>query len=380
MGFTAQLFQRTDYTKKDGTNPIYLRIIINRKKKDYSLNISVLPKHWNGKKDEIKMAATNAVQNNLIIQKKLRKAKEIFFEFQIKDKYLNIYEFDRLFNNDSFNSKCFYEFANKQLELNKGKLAEGTLSTWSTQISKLKRYRKKLDFGQVDIVFLKEYENYMINDLGNNENTIAKSMSFLKNMLNRAKQEGIIDVNVFNESKFEIKKVKGKREYVDLIELEKLEKLLLTDVINESRKNVLRYFLFSCYTGLRYSDVKRLRYKHIENGVLRIRMQKTKNEVEFPLLPQALSFVGSGLSEMQVFNVLTDQPTNRYLKDICKVAGISKHISFHCARHTFATNSLELGVPIQVVKEVLGHTEIKETLTYSRITNKQKEVVVEKWN
>ncbi len=377
MGYSAQLYLRTDYTKKNGTNPIYLRIIINRKKKDYSLNISVLPKHWNSKKDEIKMAANDAIQNNLIIQNNLQKAKDIFFDFQIKDKYLNIFEFDRLFNNASFNSQCFYQFANKQIELESGKFSNGTIGTWKTQVSKLIKFRSQLDFGQLDITFIKEYEAYMIKNLSNNENTVSKSMAFLKNMLNRAITEGIIEKNAFDN--YAIKKIQGKREYLNISEIAILEKLLYSNDINDSKKNVLRYFLFSCYTGLRYSDVKRLKHKHIVDGVLKITTQKTKKTVEFPLLPQALSLVDKGLDEMQVFKVLADQPTNRYLKDICTIAGIKKHISFHCSRHSFATNSVDLGVPLEVVQSILGHSEIRETQTYAKITDRQKQVVIDKW-
>jgi integrase len=379
MGNSTQLFLRKDYTKKDGTNPIYLRVIINREKKDYSLNISVLPKHWNSKKSAIKLAAPISVQSNLLLQKYIQKAKDIIFKHTIEDKYLNLYEFDKLFKSNSFNNKSFYDFVEKQIKTQKGILTPGTLHIYETQLSKLKQFRISLDFGQIDIPFLKEYENYMATTLNNNINTISKSLSFIRNILNKAIQEGIINENIFNKHKYKLRHAQTKREYLTMSEIEKLEKLLVNKELKPNKENVLKYFLFSCYTGLRYGDVKKLKYKDLENNTVRIITEKKKKPVEIPLSQKAIALAGSGLDNLPVFKVLTDQPTNRYLKEICKTAGIKKNISFHCSRHTFATNCVEMGIPIQVVKELLAHSDIKETLIYAKTTLRAKEEAIRKW-
>lgn len=87
-----------------------------------------------------------------------------------------------------------------------------------------------------------------------------------------------------------------------------------------------------------------------------------------------------GFDNQNVFKVLTDQPTNRYLKDIMITAGISKHMSFHCSRHTFGTCSLDFGIPIEVVSKILGHTDIKTTAIYAQIRDGLKEQEMGKWN
>jgi site-specific recombinase XerD len=110
-------------------------------------------------------------------------------------------------------------------------------------------------------------------------------------------------------------------------------------------------------------------------------MGKTKEYITIPLINKAKQLIPEGRFENQtVFKVLSNQPTNRYLKEIISMAVISKQISFHCARHTFATNSLTLGIPIDIVSKVLGHKNLRTTQIYlhyqlDHITNE-----MQKWN
>jgi integrase len=379
MKSSASIFLRKDYQKTDGTNPIYLRIIISGKKKDYSLGVSVLEKHLNAKKYEIKAAHEDSFRFNLLIQKELKKAKDIFFNYAIRDKYLSIPDFDKHYKNDSYNSKSFYNYIEKQIRLHIGKFSEGTIHTYKTQLSKLQKYKPRLEFGHIDVDFIKEYDSYMSCTLENNESTRTKSLKFISQIINKAMVDGIVEENPFKKANIRFKRINSNREYLTLKELEVLEKLLAKSNLTKSKTNVLEYFLFSCYTGLRYSDVKQLRYKNIIDGNISIVTKKTQKKVEIPLIPQAKRFVGKGLPEQKVFRVISDQPTNRYLKVICEDAGIKKHISFHCSRHTFATNCLELGISIEVLKELLGHSELRETLLYAKTTNKKKAEAMRKW-
>jgi integrase len=287
--------------------------------------------------------------------------------------------FDKHYKNDSYNSKSFYNYIEKQIRLHIGKFSEGTIHTYKTQLSKLQKYKPRLEFGHIDVDFIKEYDSYMSCTLENNESTRTKSLKFISQIINKAMVDGIVEENPFKKANIRFKRINSNREYLTLKELEVLEKLLAKSNLTKSKTNVLEYFLFSCYTGLRYSDVKQLRYKNIIDGNISIVTKKTQKKVEIPLIPQAKRFVGKGLPEQKVFRVISDQPTNRYLKVICEDAGIKKHISFHCSRHTFATNCLELGISIEVLKELLGHSELRETLLYAKTTNKKKAEAMRKW-
>jgi integrase len=176
----------------------------------------------------------------------------------------------------------------------------------------------------------------------------------------------------------QISKGKGNREYLSVTELEKLELLYVENNMDSRHLNVLRYFLFVCYTGLRYTDIKNLKYSHIKKRFLNgntidfidLKMHKTGFDVSIPIIKKAHNLMPEKIvSEKPVFRVLSNQKTNEYLKEIIKIAGIDKNITFHSARHTLATTGLELGMPIEVVSKILGHTEIKMTQIYAKVND-----------
>lgn len=206
----------------------------------------------------------------------------------------------------------------------------------------------------------------MRSELKNKVNTIHKSLRFIRTFLNRAKRQGLIKNNVFEN--YRLKTEPSKREYLSIDELQALEALYLKN-LSSGAKNTLHYFLFCCYTGLRYSDVKRLRYKDIRENEIYITMHKTKDVVSIPIIDLATKFIGFGAPNEKIFRVCVSQVANRHLKDIAKLAEINKDISFHCARHTFATFALSKGIPIEVVSKLLGHKEIATTQLYAKIVD-----------
>ena len=217
----------------------------------------------------------------------------------------------------------------------------------------------------------------MKRELGNNENTINKSLSFVKVMINRAINDSAIRTNPIKE--YKLKKIAGTREYLNIQELEKLEKLEFKE-LTKPQRNTLKYFLFSCYTGLRYQDIKDLCFRSINNGMITVIMHKTKEKVTIPVIHKAFQMLGDGFPEQKVFKVYTNQVTNRYLKELMVLALIKKRISFHCARHTFATVCLELGIPLEYVNSLLGHQDLKTTQIYAKILDYKKIEVMKKWD
>ena len=143
-------------------------------------------------------------------------------------------------------------------------------------------------------------------------------------------------------------------------------------------------FLFSCFTGMRYSDIIKLRWKEVEqsNGRTRLvfRQQKTRSQEYMDLNEQAVSLMGERGAEDQLVFPGWEWNTalfNYYLRAWVKSAGIKKRISFHCARHTFATMLLTLGVDIYVVSKLLGHSSVKTTQVYAKIVDEKKQQAVD---
>lgn len=138
-------------------------------------------------------------------------------------------------------------------------------------------------------------------------------------------------------------------------------------------------FIFCCFTGLSYADVKKLRRSEIALGIdggkwIFTKRQKTDTSSHIPILPNALDILSRYKDNPECENrdlvlpVLSNQKMNAYLKEIADVCSIDKHLTFHLARHTFATTiTLSNGVPIETVSKILGHTALKTTQHYAKV-------------
>ena len=154
------------------------------------------------------------------------------------------------------------------------------------------------------------------------------------------------------------------------------------------QSNACKSFLFACYTGLRYQDVRNLRFEDVKKEVhdgkekffIRITMHKTKDPVSIPLIDKAAAMIGEGFKAQKIFRVPTNQVINRYLKEIADLATINKKVTFHVSRHTFATISIIIGTPVEVISKLLGHLNLKTTMIYSKIPDSVKIDYMDRWN
>lgn len=387
---TIKIYPRIDLKKTDERYPIYLRLTIKRERKYYSLGYAIPEPttYWDPETRQMKRYpgsnTVNLARENLEIESYYNKASRIIHKSIISDEPLT---FDRQFKQKEDIKDSFYAFASQEVAfLIQKKASKETIRGYKSYISKMKKYRQALSFSDITLSFIKEYHSYMINDLENQINTCHKSLSFMRTMLYRAIDQGIIEKNVFK--KYPLKKVPGKREFLTIEELKKLEKLFHSGSLKKYQANVLRYFLFSCYTSLRYQDVKDLKFRDLkkeqkdgkEEIFIRIDMHKTKDPVSIPLSQKAKILIGDGFANQRVFKVNSNQVTNRYLKEIAKKAKIKKRITFHCSRHTYATVSITLGTPIEVVSSVMGHLDLKTTMIYSKIVDDLKIKYMEMWD
>lgn len=108
-------------------------------------------------------------------------------------------------------------------------------------------------------------------------------------------------------------------------------------------------------------------------------MHKTRERVTIPLIKKSKAILSNGLPEQRIFKVFANQVTNRYLKDLAGKAHINKRISFHSSRHTFATVSMELGIPIEYISSLLGHKDLKTTRIYTKILDYKKVEAMKNW-
>lgn len=156
--------------------------------------------------------------------------------------------------------------------------------------------------------------------------------------------------------------------------------------IGEKYQEILRYYLGACYCGLRHSDIKTLKTSEIKGSEIVKELQKgrlgRKKTVRIPIQQRLLSLLDLNNTSGLAFDspVMECSQTNKYLMAIMEHAGIKKHITFHSSRHTFSVNSLKLGITMEVISKILGHSEISTTMRYARVVDSLKESEMKKWN
>ena len=237
-----------------------------------------------------------------------------------------------------------------------------------------KKYRvSDMAVKSINDMFLRDFEVYLLTQERVSHNTMAKFMQFFKRIIILARNNGLIVHDPFANYKIQLKKVD--RGYLTEQEMNKIiQKKFPTKRLEQVRD----IFIFSCFTGLAYIDVKELTKNHIRisfdgNIWIMTKRHKTKVNVNVPLMDipkKILQKYEGELPDDKILPVLSNQKMNAYLKEIGDVCGITKNLTFHLARHTFATTvTLAKGIPIETVSKMLGHTNIQTTQIYARITN-----------
>ncbi len=242
----------------------------------------------------------------------------------------------------------------------------------------------KVTLDQIDKAFCQGYIDYLLSEYKPEGKNISMSTAVnyyrsFNGALNSAIRDELIKVNPFTRisSSDKIRKPESKREYMTIDEI---RSLIATPMGNS---NVKSAYLFSCFCGLRISDIKGLQWKNVfcDSGQYRLEvvMQKTKAPIYLPLSPEATCWMperGNKTGEDYVFDLPTTARINEIIKPWAKEAGISKHFTFHTARHSFATMMLTLGADLYTTSKLLGHTDVRMTQVYAKIVNCKKDEAV----
>ncbi len=231
---------------------------------------------------------------------------------------------------------------------------------------------------QVRYNVVREFQQYMIADKDCSYNTTIKLLQLLKKIVIRAIRSGWLKTDPFQDMSLVLKETD--RAYLTE---EELERVVVKRFSMKRLEFVKDLFVFSCYTGLAYSDVKKLKKAELEktpDGMwwIKTRRQKTKQRSQIPLLEIAKGIIDkrTNLEELRaedlVFPVMSNQKLNAYLKEVADLCEIEKTLTYHVARHTFATTvTLQNGVSIESVSRMMGHSNIKTTQHYARIVDKK---------
>lgn len=275
----------------------------------------------------------------------------------------------------------FINFMENEIQL--ANVSDSTKKLHFDTHRQLKDYKCYQDIRDINCDFLLHLEAFMRNEKELSINTIARHMKVIKRYINVARKKEIILKDPFMN--YTIRSQETHRESLTEKELELIEQYRKQNEPDE----ILNAFLYSCYTGLRYSDICNITKQDIysinRKKWLIIKMHKTNIEVRIPL---STIYDGKALelsksiprSRGKLFMLDSNQKTNRGVKSTLRKIGIKRNISFHCARHTFATLLIYRGVNITTVQKLLGHKSVKTTQTYSAVTDLTVEKDIKKSN
>ena len=366
-----------DHTDKKGRNGIYLRISINRTNKYYSTGLKIEKSKW--KKEKVLGRTDDAYNMNVIIANTKNKVSSAILELQKKDIAIthdNLFKLLENTNNNTKKNDDFYAFCQEALK--NFDIGNKTLSHYNTFLNKLKEFQATIHFSDINLDFVERF-NLFLKDKGYMQNTIHGYHKRMKKFINRAISLDILIKNPYKN--FHVRTEDTVKVYLSEKEIEKLEELENIKQIPPHLLRLARFFLFSCYTGLRYSDIKQLRWKDVEEDKLYLKTGKSSKVISIPLTNKAKKHLPERENaEEKVFDIVSNQKANASLKLIAMYAGIDKKITYHTSRHTFATISLSLGISLKIIQSILGHSSIETTEIYAKIVDGWKDKEMTKWD
>lgn len=388
-----QSFNLLFYVKKakinsQGEAPIYLRITIDGKVSEISTKRCVKPAQWNSKGQKVTGNTESVKSLNFYLKT---------FEQKVYDGYHLLMKENSFITTENLKNELLgtevkkrmlitiFEDHNNRMEKLVGKeFAKGTLGRYQTCISHTKEFLKwkfntsDIDIKKIDYAFLNDFEFYLRTEKDCNNNSAVKYLKNFGKIIRICLANGWLDKDPYlnYHSKFnEVTRV--------FLNENELQTLINKDFKNERLSLVRDIFLFSCYTGLAYIDTQTLTHENINLGLdgnkwIFTKRQKTKTTSNIPLLPQAERIIEkykdhkTCLNSGKLLPVLSNQKMNAYLKEIADLCGINKELTYHIARHTFATTiTLSNGVSIESVSKMLGHKNIKTTQHYAKILDQK---------
>ena len=382
--FRVVFYLRSNYVNKEGKTSVMLRIYLNNERLSLgSTGISVKSSQWDKEKERIKGRTTEALNTNLQLDNIASGLQSIFRRIEMSDVVsLERIKSEFLGKKEEINTLMqLFEKHNgdvaKQVGVSVGKATLQKYNVCKRHFSEFleKQYKRSdLKLTELTYVVIREFDLYLRTEVGQNPNTATKTMKTFKTITLLGQKMGVLLHDPFMNHRFHIEPVN--RGFLTDEEI----LCIAHKQINIPRLELIRdIFIFSCFTGLAYIDVSNLTPDHIvtlgDKQWIMTQRQKTSVETNVLLLdiPKAIiaKYGGKTYRNGKLFPMLTNQKTNSYLKEIADICGIKKNLTFHLARHTFATMSLSKGVPMESVSKMLGHTNIRTTQIYARITNKK---------
>ena len=378
-------YLKRGHLNRNGECPVMCRISVRGEKETFSSHVYTSPDNWDVKSARVIGRTAKVIEQNKILTDLQVTLTRHYYDIEQRNGYVTAEMIKNAYMGITAKAESLLPIYKEFLEETEALI--GIQKSKKTYEKYERCYRRVVEFlrdkyhvsdiafRDLKPMFLVDFEVWLATKKNCSTNTIYKFHQLLRMPVLKAKRMGIVFKDPYEG--YKMKKVSVDRGY--LTEEEVLASA--THEITIPRLEQVRdIFIFCCYTGLAYSDVAALRQGNIQkmfDGRLWIvtHRQKTKTNVNVPLLPMAKKILEKynweeADKDAPILPVVSNQKSNAYLKEIGDICGVEKHLTFHLARHTFATTmTLGKGVPIESVSKMLGHTNISTTQIYARITN-----------
>lgn len=382
------LYLRKAKTKKNGEAPIYLRITVDGLRSETPIGRSIVPSKWDtdlqiqkGKSEDAR-TLNHFIENikqrinqdaNVLIDQGIDYTAE-----QLKNRFNGIKEQPKtLISVFEENNQLVKQEENK-------KYSHSTVRQYNTTLSRLKEFvtkgygKKDIPLTELDAIFIRRFEIYLRTEYNADHNTVMKYLKQLKKVIHFAMATGYMDRDPFLSHITAFKDVS--RDYLTIEELTRIK----SKIFNIKRVDRVRdVFVFACYTGIAYGDLKNLTPESLSIGIdgknwIIYHRGKTGIRASIPMLFPAMEIIEKYRfdpecnADKKLLPVISNQKLNSYLSEIAGICDINKKLTTHVARHTFATTvTLSQGVPIETVSKMLGHTSLKTTQIYAKVVDRK---------
>jgi site-specific recombinase XerD len=385
---TLHFYAKSTKANASGLLPIYVRLTVDGKRLEFSTKKFVEKSKWSNELAKMKGTTEEARSINSYLDLMKSKVLDVQMELLHRNECLSIENFkSKLLGTEERQRMLvpIFQDHNNKIKVLVGKeYAPGTLERYTTSLKHTIEFMQwkynvsDIDITKIDHAFITDYEFWLRSVRNCANNTAVKYIKNFNKIIKICLANDWLDKNPFANYKSKVKEV----ERVYLSEKE-IQNIIEKDFKTERLSLVRDIFLFSCFTGLAYIDVKNLTKSHISFGIdgekwIFTHRQKTESASKIPILPVTQMIIDKYDNHPQCINedkllpILSNQKMNAYLKEIAGVCEIEKELTFHIARHTFATTvTLTNGVPIESVSKMLGHKNLRTTQHYAKVLDRK---------
>ena len=370
--------QNTSYVTKDATAPIYVSFYLHRDKIVLPCNISVKVESWDKESGKVLTSEKNHRDYSLCIEKVRSRVNDIMVRYRLLKRDLTKDLFLQEYNRpDDF--KTFYDYVFNYMKRHKGELEESTLDVHVDVISKMMRYCETLTIDELTEEWLLQYRIFLKKKLENKESTINKNLAVIKKYCRAAQKEGYMLHNPFENIRIKSRSASS-FSFLTEDELAEMVELYKNRSLPENYQRVLEFFLFMCFSSLHVTDAKQIKIENLgENSFTYYRIKNRNSKPDPIIIPISIplrqiinSAAGGRRTGLLFDDMIADQKINEYIKIIARRIGIRKSLSCKAGRHTFATLFLQKTKDLATLKEILGHSDYRETLIYAHVLEESK--------